>query len=229
MLVHVLNTRLVPASPRQMRGDAIDAIQSQDRRTAPQVMQSGLGAARLPLEEGEPLPPAHDRVTSPTTAIEEMYQVERPRLLRFLDRHAPDDRAEEIVQQVFTRLIARAQTDAVAINSPGAYLREAAYNLLRDHARSAVRNHLSQHVSIDDVEIGGGDPIAALEARDRLARIEQAVLRLKPLTREIFLACRLDGYSYAEIAEQTGLSVRGVEKQMSRAIKQLGRHLHDHD
>jgi RNA polymerase sigma-70 factor (ECF subfamily) len=25
------------------------------------------------------------------------------------------------------------------------------------------------------------------------------------------------------------LSVRGVEKQMSRAIKQLGRHLSDHD
>ena len=64
---------------------------------------------------------------------------------------------------------------------------------------------------------------------DRLARLEQAVLRLKPLTRQIFLACRLDGYSYVEIAEQTGLSVRGVEKQMSRAIKQLGRHLRHHD
>ncbi len=77
--------------------------------------------------------------------------------------------------------------------------------------------------------MASGDPVAALEARDRLARIEEAVLRLKPLTREIFLACRLDGYSYAEIAERTGLSVRGVEKQMSRAIKQLGRHLRAHD
>ncbi len=77
--------------------------------------------------------------------------------------------------------------------------------------------------------MASGDPVAALEARDRLARIEEAVLRLKPLTREIFLACRLDGYSYAEIAERTGLSVRGVEKQMSRAIRQLGRHLRAHD
>ncbi|WP_374414984.1 RNA polymerase sigma factor [Novosphingobium colocasiae] len=158
-----------------------------------------------------------------------MYRAERPRLLRFLDRRASDDGAEDIVQQVFTRLVARAQTDAVAITSPGAYLREATRNLLRDHARTAVRNHPSKHVSIDDVEIASGDPVAALEARDRLARIENAVLRLKPLTRQIFLACRLDGYSYAEIAEQTGLSVRGVEKQMSRAIRQLGRHLRDHD
>jgi len=183
----------------------------------------------LPIDEGEPLPPAHDRVTSMAPTIDELYRAERPRLLRFLDRRAPDDRAEEIVQQVFTKLVARAQTDAVAIHSPGAYLREAAHNLLRDHARAAARNHQSQHVPIDDVEIGSGDSVAALEARDRLARIEQAVLRLKPLTRQIFLACRLDGYSYAEIAGQTGLSVRGVEKQMSRAIKQLGRHLSDHD
>ena len=215
------------ASPE--RGDVIDAIHGQDRRTAPQAMRPALRATRLPLDEGEPLPPTHDRVPSTATAIEEMYRAERPRLLRFLDRRAPDDRAEEIVQQVFTRLVARAQTDAVAIHAPGAYLREAAHNLLRDHARIAARNHQSHHVSIDDVEIGCGDPVAALEARDRLARIEQAVLRLKPLTRQIFLACRLDGYSYAEIAKQTGLSVRGVEKQMSRAIKQLGRHLSDHD
>jgi RNA polymerase sigma-70 factor (ECF subfamily) len=55
------------------------------------------------------------------------------------------------------------------------------------------------------------------------------MMALKPLTREIFLACRLDGYSYAEIAQRTGLSVRGVEKQMSRAIKKLGQHLRAHD
>ena len=59
-----------------------------------------------------------------------------------------------------------------------------------------------------------------------MARLEQAVARLKPLTREIFLAQRVDGYTYPEIAKETGLSVKGVEKQMSKAIKQLRRHLH---
>ncbi len=47
--------------------------------------------------------------------------------------------------------------------------------------------------------------------------------RMKPKTREIFLAHRLDGMSYAEIAEVTGMSVSGVEKQMIRAIAQLAR------
>jgi RNA polymerase sigma-70 factor (ECF subfamily) len=183
----------------------------------------------LPLDEGDPLPPGHDRATSSTTIMDDLYRAERPGLLRFLDRRALGDRAEDIVQQVFMRLVSKTGAEAAAIASPTAYLRQAAHNLLRDEARTAARRHQNLHVPIDEVELGDGDPVAALEARDRLVRIEQAVLRLKPLTRQIFLACRLDGYSYAEIAEQTGLSVRGVEKQMSRAIMQLGRHLRRHD
>lgn len=218
----------LPAPPRLQRGDVIDAIPTYRRRPAPNDMRFALGTARVPLEEGDPLPPVDDRAV-PKTCLEEIYRAERPRLLRFLDRRTAGDRAEDIIQQIFTRLVARSRTDAVPMEVPGAYLRQAAHNLLRDEARNAVRTHQVQHVPIEDVEVGDADPVAALEARDRLVRIEQAVLRLKPLTRQIFLACRLDGYSYAEIAEQTGLSVCGVEKQMSRAIKQLGRHLQNHD
>jgi len=188
-----------------------------------------LGAARLPLEEGDPLPPGHDRAAPTEDVLGKLYRTERPGLLRFLSRRTPHDCAEDMVQQLFARMAARTEDHAAVIASPTAYLREAARNLVRDHARAAARGSERLHLSIDDVPLCDGDPIAALEARDRLARLEQAVLRLKPLTRQIFLARRLDGYSYGEIAEQTGLSVRGVEKQMSRAIKQLGRHLRRHD
>ena len=58
-----------------------------------------------------------------------------------------------------------------------------------------------------------------------LNRIEQAIGTLKPITQQIFLAHRLDGYSYAEIAELTGLSVKAVEKHMSRAIAHIDRSL----
>lgn len=188
-----------------------------------------LGALPLPLDEGDPLPPIHDRVTPVQDVLGKLYRTERPRLLRFLSRRTPADCAEDMVQQLFTRMAARTEDHVAAIASPGPYLREAARNLVRDRSRAAARGSEHLHVSIDEVAVCDGDPVAALEARDRLARLEQAVLRLKPLTRQIFLACRLDGYSYGEIAEQTGLSVRGVEKQMSRAIKQLGRHLRHHD
>jgi len=58
-----------------------------------------------------------------------------------------------------------------------------------------------------------------------LQRVEAAVLRLRPRTREIFMAHRVEGLSYAEIAQRTGLSVKGVEKQMSKAIAALDRML----
>ena len=56
-----------------------------------------------------------------------------------------------------------------------------------------------------------------------LARIEAAVLTLPRKRREIFLAVRLDGASYAELAEQTGLSVRQVKPEVARAIDQIDR------
>jgi RNA polymerase sigma-70 factor (ECF subfamily) len=46
---------------------------------------------------------------------------------------------------------------------------------------------------------------------------------MKPKTREIFLAHRIHGFTYAQIAERTGLSVKGVEKQMSKAIAKIDR------
>ena len=39
------------------------------------------------------------------------------------------------------------------------------------------------------------------------------------------MAHRVEGLSYAEIAQRTGLSVKGVEKQMSKAIAAIDRML----
>src|SRR3546814_9849031 len=60
-----------------------------------------------------------------------------------------------------------------AIRAPGAYLRQAARNVLRDEARAAERHCAHQHVPIEDHSLSSGDPVAALEARDRLVRIEE--------------------------------------------------------
>lgn len=39
------------------------------------------------------------------------------------------------------------------------------------------------------------------------------------------MAHRIDGMTYAEIAELKGISIKGVEKQMSKALVQLDRTL----
>lgn len=62
--------------------------------------------------------------------------------------------------------------------------------------------------------------------RDMLGRLEAAMRRLKPRTREIFLAKRLDGMNYAEIARRTGLSVRRLERHVAKALATIDRELH---
>lgn len=58
-----------------------------------------------------------------------------------------------------------------------------------------------------------------------LARLEAALRSLPRSRREIFLAVRLDGASYAELAEQTGFTTRQVEREVARALAQIDRAL----
>lgn len=176
------------------------------------------------VAEGDPLPPEDRVLPTITSRIDSLYREHRPRLLRFLSRRTSNDTAEDLAQQVFARLAALDRDVIDGIASPGAYLHRSAVNLLKDEAKAAQRHDAQLHLPIDDVAIMGPDQIAALEARDMLGRLESVMLRLKPRTREIFLAHRIDGYSYAEIAARTGLGVKAIEKHMSRAIAHIDSH-----
>lgn len=61
---------------------------------------------------------------------------------------------------------------------------------------------------------------------DLLRRLEDAMLNIPKLQREIFMAHRLDNMSYREIARRTGLTVRQVERHMARAIYKLAKQLY---
>lgn len=155
--------------------------------------------------------------------LDSLYRNERPSLVRMFTRNSASiDDADDLAQEAFLRL-AGAQHGGSRIAKPIWYLRQIGRNLLKDRAKAGHR--LVDPVDNAELEqaISDSDELARLEARDSLRRVEAAMHRLKPRTREIFLAHRLDGMSYVEIAERTGMSVKGVEKQMSKAIAALGR------
>ncbi|HYJ52580.1 MAG TPA: sigma-70 family RNA polymerase sigma factor [Allosphingosinicella sp.] len=155
------------------------------------------------------------------SSLAELYRRESSRLVRLVARETRNrEDARELVQDVFFRL-ARLGRSWEALERPQAYLRWVAANLLRDRAKIARRRSASLHLVADEETLAGADPHKLLESRDMLARLETAMMRLKPRTREIFMAHRVEGLSYAEIARRTGLSVKGVEKQMSKALVAL--------
>lgn len=105
---------------------------------------------------------------------------------------------------------------------PEAYVAKISRNLLADRGRAEiVRNQWAHDPAATGMQ--HHDQVVFLETRDRLRRLEAAIMKLKPTSREIFLARRMDGLSYAEIAESTGLSMRAVERHMSKAIAKLSR------
>jgi RNA polymerase sigma-70 factor (ECF subfamily) len=231
-LKHVLNTRLSAgfrlARKRAEHGGPVDIMATREKGGGPSPgkrVQLSTGTT-LPvprLESDDPLPP-DDRAVFPAPAsLGELYRMHAPRLLRFFARRGQQDEAGDLVQESFTRFADARARMAGAIDRPEAYLSRIATNLVRNRAKTALRRSLASHIPADDVPLTTPDPVAALEARDQIDRLQKALASLAPKTRDIFLAHRLDGDSYKDIARQTGLSVKGVEWHMGKAIAHLDR------
>jgi RNA polymerase sigma-70 factor (ECF subfamily) len=196
----------------------------QRKRCAASAMMRPNALIGIAIAEGDPLPSEDRYEHGQESLLGMLYREHRKRLLRFVRRRRRGEDAEDIVQQTYCRIASLERGKLDAIDSPEAYLLKASENLIRDEARVWARQSADRHVSESDVSLEGHDQIATLEARDVLRRIDAALMRLKPRTREIFLAHRIDGYSYPEIAARTGLSIKTVEMHMTRAIACLHRH-----
>lgn len=155
--------------------------------------------------------------------VERLYGEHSASLVKRLTRQTGcRETARELAQDAFLKLLRMTPARLQMIERPEAYLRAMSAHLAHDwgRGRAVARRALDEAPVLECL-----DQVALLESRDTLRRLELAIGRLKPRTREIFLAHRLRGMSYAEIAEQTGLSLKGVEKQMSKAIAKIDRYL----
>ena len=196
----------------------------------------GFSAMLLNLDETEPtrcpalsadcpLPPDFDLVRSTpkaTWSLADLYREHRRKLRSFFRVSGSAGNAEDLVQDAFVRIAEKAHA-RTEIDQPRAYINQVARNLLNEQARFAARRSAALHISHDDAEIAGYDPVAQLEARDMLARLEEAMAKMKPATREIFMAHRINGCTYSEIALSTGRSVKSVENHMAKAIYLINR------
>lgn len=174
------------------------------------------------MKEPATVPPSGLGTASEGIDIDLLYRRERSTLVRYFTRNrASHADAEDLAQEAFLR-IAGADEAGTAIETPAGYLRKIGRNLLRDRARSPEQRLIAHDVDATDA-VSDHNELGRLEARDRMRRLEAAMYHLQPRSREIFLAHRLDGMSYNEIAQRTGLSVKRVEKIMAKAIAKLTR------
>lgn len=140
---------------------------------------------------------------------------------RFFSRRLRDGAdVEDLTQEVFARLLKRAEVGEIA-NIEG-YLFHTAANLLRERARKVSRRPGD---SFDGAQIEASieefSPERILLGREAYARMVEALQELPERARTIFVLNRFEELSAAEIARRLGVSVSTVEKDMMRAIAHL--------
>ena len=127
--------------------------------------------------------------------------------------------AEELSQDVFLELWRRRESLAPDSSVAG-YLMQAVRNRSLNHLRHLqVQQKSAVYVEAlsEPTEYADADTQAG-ELQDA---IRSAIDALPPRTREVFLMSRERDLRYSEIAEQLGVTVKAVEANMSRALRQL--------
>lgn len=152
----------------------------------------------------------------------------RGSLLRYFGRRTRD-RAdlEDMVQEVFERLIKRGGASELERQNLNAYMFETASSVLKDRLRKKITHHTDAHEPFDLNRHAGADfsPEHVLLDREQLARATAVLLELPERTRVIFVLRRLEGMRLGDIAARLGISVSAVEKHMQRAVTHLMRRI----
>lgn len=147
----------------------------------------------------------------------------RDALLRFLRARGAGDNAEDILQDLWLRVV---DMDDSAINTPLPYLYRAANNLMHDRFRMTQRARKRDNEWSETTHGTGGAsdaplPDRTLIARQQLAEIDAQIGKEGPRVFRIFRRFRIDGISQRQIAQEMGISLSAVEKDLQKAYRAI--------
>ena len=144
------------------------------------------------------------------------------RFARLMTGSAPA--AEDVVQEVFLALM----KDAARYDAGRAALTTYLFGM----ARRVTRRRLVRERRF--VEIAAGEPARdvtpnaseALERRDMLQRLREAILSLPSRYREVVVLCDVEGVTYDTAAESIGCAIGTIRSRLHRARQLLATKLH---
>jgi RNA polymerase sigma-70 factor (ECF subfamily) len=156
-----------------------------------------------------------------TEGAAELFERYAPALLRFTDRLLSNRGiAEEVTQEVFVKVIARAhQYDGRAEVS--SWLFAIAANACRDRRRRERRAPVVPIDGLPEPAARGEGVERSLIDRERRDAVRQALADLSEEQREALVLARYHGLPYAEIATVLGISVGAVKTRIFRAVETL--------
>jgi len=134
-----------------------------------------------------------------------------------------DSEAEDIIQEVALRLFSRPE-DALPINNIAGFVYHSIKNRIidvmrtkkeKDYDESKLENewtaYSERHFNTTELEF----------PEQLINQLRPIIMSLKPDYRDIIIAVDYEGYTYREIAEQTGISQGTLMSRRHRALSQL--------
>lgn len=140
---------------------------------------------------------------------------------RLTRRTGSADVAAEALHETWIRL--GHVNEIAVVQRPESYLYRMALNAAVDRHRADVRwfdkASLESLLRSDDDQL---DPEHIISMRSEMAALERVLMELPDRRRAIFLAALTEELSYRDIAKRFGISLRSVEREMSRAFDHCG-------
>ena len=129
---------------------------------------------------------------------------------------------DDCLQETFLKMWTSLQRQDLREDIRG-YIFTVALNVIRDKRRRDQARRRDFHGelsdSIESVRSGGlEDQLYWAEA---LRLMEKELQELRPSTRKVFLKYHLEHKTYAKIADEMGISVRTVEREIARAMQHM--------
>jgi RNA polymerase sigma factor (sigma-70 family) len=136
-----------------------------------------------------------------------------------LRRGRTKEEADDLIQEAFLRMQEYCERGGQVRQTEGFLMRTVLR--LASNARRDAHRELYSDQQVEDLVLltdTSPTPDEVLAADQCLERMRDALDTASRRTRDIFFMQRLDGLSYAQIAQQTGLSISAVEKHMASAL-----------
>ncbi|THH39370.1 RNA polymerase sigma factor [Neolewinella litorea] len=146
----------------------------------------------------------------------------RDRLYRLALRMTGDgSEAEDVVQEVLLSGW-KQQEEIVGLDNPPAWLLRMTHNRAIDRLRSRkARTRYESAAAPADHHLQ--TPHRLVESRDTLEQIDRQMAKLSPEQRTVLQLREVEGLSYREIVEATGLTLDQVKVYLHRGRRQLRR------
>jgi RNA polymerase sigma factor (sigma-70 family) len=195
-------------------------------------MEDVLSVATEPVEQPREQPPA--QLSEQDRRLSDVIQREYRRLFHFIRKRVGDPGdAEDILQDVFYELI-EAYRLMQPIEQVGAWLYRVARNRIIDgfrkdrfrKQRPGAGTGEEESLSLEDLlPSRDAGPEAEYARSVLLEELEAAIDDLSEEQRSVFIAHELEGRSFKELADESGLSINTLLSRKRYAIVHLRRRL----